>query len=60
MSIQGLFPLGLTGLTSLQSEGLSRVSPAPQFESVNSLVLSLPYGPSLTSIRDYWEDHSFD
>ena len=25
MNIQGLFPLGLTGLTSLQSKGLSRV-----------------------------------
>ena len=30
MNIQGLFPLGLTGLISLQSKGLSRVfSPAP-------------------------------
>ena len=28
-NIQGLFPLGLTGLISLLSKGLSRVSPAP-------------------------------
>ena len=34
--------------------------PAPQFESINSLVLSLPYGPSIISIHDYWENHSFD
>ena len=35
-------------------------SPAPQFESINSLVLSLLYGPTLTSIHDYWKNHSFD
>ena len=35
-------------------------SPAPQFESINSSVLNLPYGPALTSVRDYWKNHSFD
>ena len=35
-------------------------SPAPQFESINFLALSLLYGPSLTSIHDYWKNHSFD
>ena len=35
-------------------------SPAPQFKSSNSLVLSLLYGPTLTSIHDYWKNHSFD
>ena len=39
MNIHGWFPSGLTGLISLQSKGLSRVSPAPQFESINSSVL---------------------
>ena len=34
-------------------------SPTPQFKSINSLVLIL-YGPTLTSIHDYWENHSFD
>ena len=34
-------------------------SPAPQFERINSLVLSLPYGPALISIHDYWENHTF-
>ena len=33
---------------------------APQFESINSLVLSLLYGPTLTSVHDYWENHIFD
>ena len=33
---------------------------APQFESINSMVLSLLYGPTLTFIHDYWKKHSFD
>ena len=36
------------------------VSPAPQFESISSLVLSFLYGPALTSIHDYWKNCSFD
>ena len=39
--IQGWFPLGLTGLISLLSKGLSRVSPAPWFESINYFTLSI-------------------
>ena len=35
-------------------------SPTPQFKSINSLVLSFLYGPTLTSIRDYWNNHSCD
>ena len=35
-------------------------SPTPQFESTNSLVLSLLYGPTLTSVHDYWKNHSFE
>ena len=35
-------------------------SPEPQFKSINSLVLSFLYGPALTSIHDYWKNHSFD
>ena len=35
-------------------------SPAPQFKSINSSALSLRYGPTLTSIHDYWKNHSFD
>ena len=34
MNIQDWFPLGLSRLTSLQSEGLSKSSPAPQFKSI--------------------------
>ena len=35
-------------------------SPTPQFESINSLALSFLYSPILTSIHDYWKNHSFD
>ena len=30
-------------------------SPAPQFKSINSLALSLHYGPTLTSVYEYWK-----
>ena len=33
---------------------------AQQFESIYSSALSLLYGPTLTSIHDYWKNHSFD
>ena len=35
-------------------------SPAPQFKSTNSSELSLPYGPTLISIRDYWKNYCLD
>ena len=35
-------------------------SPTPQFKSTSSSVFSLLYGPTLTSIHDYWKNHSFD
>ena len=54
LNILGWFFLGLTGLISLQSKGLSRVF------SSTTLVPSLLYGPALTSIHDCWKNHSFD
>ena len=52
MNTQDLFPLAWTDLISLQSKG--------QFKSINSSVLSLLYAPPLTSVYDYWKNHSFD
>ena len=34
-------------------------SPTPQFRNSNS-ALSFHYSPTLTSIHDYWKNHSFD
>ena len=31
-----------------------------QFKSINTFVLSFLYSPILTSIHDYWKNHSFD
>ena len=60
MNIQGWFPLGLTGLISLCTRDSQESSSTPQFESISSLVLRLLYGSTLTSIHDYWKNHSFD
>ena len=60
MNTQGWFLLGLTGLISLQSKGLSRVFSNTTAQTVNSSVLSFLYDPILTSIHDYWKKHSFD
>ena len=47
-------------LNLLAAQGTLESSPAPQFKGINSLALSLLYGPTLTSIHDYWKNHSFD
>ena len=60
MNTQDWSPLGWTGWISLQSKGLSRVSQTPQLKSISSSVLSFVYSPNLTSIHDYWENHSLD
>ena len=60
MNTQDWFPLQLTGLISLQSKGPRRSSPTPQFKSISSSALSFVYSPTLTSIHDYWKNHSFD
>ena len=54
MNTQDWFPLGLTGWISLQSKDSQESSPAPQFKSISSSVLSFLYGPTLTSIHDIW------
>ena len=41
-------------------QGTLKSSPTPQFKNINSSALSLHYDPTLTSIYDYWKNHSFD
>ena len=60
MNIQDWFPLGLADWISSQSKGLSRVFSNTTVQSINSSALIFLYGPTLTSIRDYWKNHSFD
>ena len=40
-------------MISLQSKGLSRVFSSTTVQNINSSALSLLYGPTVTSIRDY-------
>ena len=53
-----------SGLISFRIDWLDRLAvqgtPTPQFKAINSLVLSFLYSPTLTSIHDYWKNHSFD
>ena len=58
MNIQDWFPLGLTGLISLLSKGLSRVFFHTTVQ--RHQFFSLLYGTTLTTIHDYWKNHSFD
>ena len=41
-------------------ETLQESSPTQQFKSINSSVLSFLYSPTLTSIHEYWRNHSFE
>ena len=59
MNIQDWFPLGLTGWISLQSKGHSRVFSNITIQKHQFLGVQLFYSPNLTSIHDYWKNHSF-
>ena len=60
MNIQDWFPLGWTGWISLQSEGLSRIFSGNTVQKYQSSMLSFLYGPTVTSMYDYWKNNSFD
>ena len=54
-----IFRIDWLALLAVQGDS-QESSPTPQFKSINSLVLSFLYSPTLTSIHDYWKNHSFD
>ena len=54
----GLIFFKIDWLDLLAVQGTLKRSPTPQFKSINSLVLSFLYGPTLTTIHDYWKNHS--
>ena len=58
-NIQDWFPLGWTGFPCSPRDS-QKSSPIPQFKSISSLALSFLCSPALTSIHDYWKNHSFD
>ena len=44
----------------LEVQGTLKLSPSPQFKSINSWVLSFLYSPTLKPIQDCWKNHSLD
>ena len=56
----GLISLQLTSLISMQSKGLSRVFSNITDQKHQFLAPRFLYSPTLTSIHDYWKNHSFD
>ena len=56
----GLISVSMDWLDLLAVQGTQESSPKLQFKSINSLALSFLYSPTLTSIHDYWKNHSLD
>ena len=56
----GLISFRMDWLDLLAVQGALKRLLQQQFKSINSLVLSFLYSPTLTSIHDYWKNHSFD
>ena len=55
----GLISFRIDWFDLLTVLGTQESSPA-QFKSISSLVLSFLNGPTLTSVHDFWKNHSFD
>ena len=56
----GLISFKIDWFDLLAIQGTLNSLPTPQLKSISSLVLNFLNGPTLTSIYDYWKDHSFD
>ena len=53
----GLISFRMDWLDLLAVQRTLESSPIPQFKSINSLVLSFLYSPTLTTIHDHWKNH---
>ena len=60
MNTQDWSPLGWTGWISLQSKGLRTIFSNTTLQKHQFSALNIFYGSTLTSIHDYWKNHSFD
>ena len=56
----GLISFKMDWLDLLAVQQTLESSPTPQFKSINSSALSFLHSPTLTSIHDYWKNHSLD
>ena len=60
INIQDWFALGWTGWISLQSKRFLRVFSNTTVQKNQFFSVQFLYSPTLTSIHDYWKNHSFD
>ena len=60
MNIQDWFPLRLLVGSPCSPRDQESSPTPPKVKSINSLVLNLLCSPILTTIHDYWKNHSFD
>ena len=56
----GLISFRMDWLVLLAVRDSQESSPTPQFKSISSSALSFLHSPTLTSIHDYWKNHSLD
>ena len=56
----GLISFRMDWLELLAVQGTQESSPTPQFKRINSSALSFLHSLTLTSIHDYWKNHSLD
>ena len=56
----GFISLRIGWFYLLVFQGTLKSSLAPQFKSISSSAFSLLCGPTLTSVHDYWKNHSLD
>ena len=59
MNIQGWFPFRIDWFNLLAVQGTLK-SLLQHHNSKASILQCLLYGPTLTSVHDYWKNHSFD
>ena len=60
MNIQDWLPLGWLSGSPCSPRDSQESCPKPQFKTINSSLLTILYGATVTSIHDNWKNHSFD
>ena len=56
----GIISFRIDWLDLLAVQKTQESPPTPQFKSINSSLLSLLHSPTLTSLRNYWKNHSLE
>ena len=59
-ALASVLPMNTQGWSPCSPRDSQESSPTPQFKNINSSALSFLHSPTLTSIHDYWKNHSLD